>query len=40
MGEEQFYFPGVEKIVIVKRKARKDGNPQTGETRRIPVKKV
>ncbi len=35
-----FTFPGVGKLVVVSRKARKGRNPATGETIRIPAKKV
>lgn len=35
-----FTIPGIGKLVLVNRKARKGRNPQTGETIRIPAKKV
>ncbi|GMR04978.1 MAG: HU family DNA-binding protein [Thermodesulfobacteriota bacterium] len=35
-----FTLPGIGKLVLVKRKARKGRNPQTGETIKIPAKKV
>jgi len=35
-----FTIPGIGKLVLVKRKARKGRNPQTGETIKIPAKKV
>ncbi len=35
-----FTIPGIGKLVLVKRKTRKGRNPQTGETIRIPAKKV
>lgn len=35
-----FTWPGVGKLVVVNRKARKGRNPQTGETIKIPAKKV
>ena len=35
-----FTIPGVGKLVVVNRKARKGRNPATGETIRIPAKKV
>lgn len=35
-----FSIPGIGKLVLVKRKARKGRNPQTGETIKIPAKKV
>lgn len=35
-----FTFPGVGKLVLVKRKARTGRNPQTGEAIKIPAKKV
>lgn len=33
-------FPGIGKLVVVQRKARKGRNPATGETIKIPAKKV
>jgi DNA-binding protein HU-beta len=33
-------FPGVGKLVVVKRKARMGRNPQTGEPIKIPAKTV
>lgn len=35
-----FTLPGIGKLVLVKRKARKGRNPQTGEEIKIPAKKV
>jgi len=35
-----FTFPGVGKLVVVRRKARKGRNPQTGEVINIPAKTV
>ncbi|HMP73477.1 MAG TPA: HU family DNA-binding protein [Kiritimatiellia bacterium] len=35
-----FTFPGVGKLVLVQRKARTGRNPATGETIKIPAKKV
>lgn len=35
-----FTIPGIGKLALVKRKARKGRNPQTGEVIRIPAKKV
>jgi len=35
-----FTFPGVGKLVVVNRKARKGRNPATGEAIKIPAKKV
>jgi len=35
-----FVFPGVGKLVVVKRKARMGRNPQTGESIKIPAKTV
>ena len=35
-----FTLPGLGKMVLVKRKARKGRNPATGETIKIPAKKV
>ncbi|MFP4162339.1 MAG: HU family DNA-binding protein [Chitinispirillaceae bacterium] len=35
-----FVVPGLGKLVLVKRKARKGRNPATGETIRIPAKKA
>ncbi len=39
-AKNTFTLPGIGKLVLVKRKARKGRNPQTGETIRIPAKKV
>jgi len=36
----QFTMPGVGKLVVSRRKARKGRNPATGETIKIPAKKV
>ena len=38
--ERGFTLPGLGKLVVVKRKARKGINPQTGESIRIPAKKA
>ncbi|MEY4374748.1 MAG: Transcriptional dual regulator HU-beta [Candidatus Eisenbacteria bacterium] len=35
-----FVFPGVGKLVVVNRKARMGRNPQTGESIKIPAKRV
>jgi len=35
-----FTIPGIGKIVVARRKARKGRNPQTGETIKIPAGKV
>ena len=35
-----FTFPGLGKLVLVKRKARMGRNPATGESIKIPAKKV
>ncbi len=35
-----FTLPGIGKLVVVKRKARKGRNPATGEAMRIPAKRV
>ncbi|MDG5816107.1 HU family DNA-binding protein [Chitinispirillales bacterium ANBcel5] len=35
-----FVLPGLGKLVLVRRKARKGRNPATGETIKIPAKKV
>lgn len=35
-----FTLPGIGKLVVVRRKARKGRNPATGETMRIPAKRV
>ena len=35
-----FVFPGVGKLVVVNRKVRIGRNPQTGESIKIPAKKV
>jgi DNA-binding protein HU-beta len=39
-AKNSFTLPGIGKIVLVQRKARKGRNPQTGETIKIPAKKV
>lgn len=39
-AKKGFTIPGLGKIVLQKRKARKGRNPQTGETIKIPAKKV
>ncbi len=38
--EKGFTFPGVGKLIVVKRKARKGRNPQTGEEIKIPAGKA
>ena len=35
-----FTIPGIGKLVVMNRKARKGRNPATGETMKIPAKKV
>ena len=39
-AKNSFSLPGIGKIVLVQRKARKGRNPQTGETIRIPARRV
>jgi len=39
-AKNSFTLPGIGKIVLVQRKARKGRNPQTGEVLDIPAKKV
>jgi len=39
-AKKGFTIPGIGKLVLDKRKARKGRNPQTGETIKIPAKKV
>lgn len=39
-AKKGFTLPGLGKLVLVNRKARKGRNPATGETIRIPAKKV
>lgn len=39
-AKKGFTVPGLGKIVLVQRKARKGRNPQTGEAIKIPAKKV
>jgi DNA-binding protein HU-beta len=39
-AKNSFTLPGIGKLVLVKRKARKGRNPATGETIKIPAKKV
>lgn len=39
-AKQGFTIPGIGKLVVVKRKARKGRNPQTGETIKIPAKTV
>jgi DNA-binding protein HU-beta len=39
-AKNSFTLPGIGKIVLVQRKARKGRNPQTGEAIKIPAKKV
>lgn len=38
--EHGFTFPGLGKLVVTKRSARKGRNPQTGEPIKIPAKKA
>ena len=39
-AKNAFAIPGIGKLVLVNRKARKGRNPQTGETIKIPAKRV
>lgn len=39
-AKNSFTFPGLGKLVLVNRKARMGRNPATGETIKIPAKKV
>ena len=39
-AKDTFTLPGVGKLVLVNRKARLGRNPKTGETIKIPAKKV
>ena len=39
-AKNSFTLPGIGKIVLVQRKARKGRNPRTGEAIKIPAKKV
>lgn len=39
-AKKGFTVPGIGKLVVVKRKARKGRNPQTGEEIKIPAKTV
>ncbi len=39
-AKKSFTFPGLGKLVLVDRKARLGRNPKTGETIKIPAKKV
>jgi DNA-binding protein HU-beta len=39
-AKNSFTLPGIGKIVLVQRKARKGRNPQTGDVIKIPAKKV
>jgi DNA-binding protein HU-beta len=39
-AKDTFTIPGIGKLVLVQRKARKGRNPQTGATIKIPAKKV
>lgn len=39
-AKDTFTLPGIGKLVLVKRKARMGRNPQTGESIKIPAKKV
>lgn len=39
-AKNQFTIPGIGKLVLVDRKARMGRNPATGETIKIPAKKV
>jgi DNA-binding protein HU-beta len=39
-AKKSFVIPGLGKLVVVNRKARMGRNPATGETMKIPAKKV
>lgn len=39
-AKNSFTLPGIGKLVLVNRKARMGRNPKTGETMKIPAKKV
>jgi DNA-binding protein HU-beta len=39
-AKNSFTLPGIGKLVLVQRKARKGRNPATGETIKIPAKRV
>lgn len=39
-AKDTFTLPGIGKLVLVNRKARMGRNPKTGETIKIPAKKV
>ncbi|MBX3746890.1 MAG: HU family DNA-binding protein [Verrucomicrobiae bacterium] len=39
-AKDTFTLPGIGKLVLVNRKARQGRNPKTGETIKIPAKKV
>jgi DNA-binding protein HU-beta len=39
-AKNSFTFPGIGKLVLVNRKARMGRNPATGETIKIPAKRV
>jgi len=39
-AKKSFTIPGIGKLLLVKRKARKGRNPATGEAIKIPAKKV
>ncbi len=39
-AKNTFTLPGIGKLVLVQRKARMGRNPRTGETMKIPAKKV
>ena len=39
-AKDKFVIPGLGKLVLVQRKARMGRNPATGETIKIPAKKV
>jgi len=39
-AKDSFTLPGIGKLVLVNRKARMGRNPKTGETIKIPAKKV
>ena len=39
-AENSFTLPGVGKLVLIQRKARKGRNPQTGEVIKIKAKKI
>ncbi len=39
-AKNDFTIPGIGKLVVVRRKARKGRNPQTGQPIKIPAKRV